>query len=144
MQVITNIDSHRKQERAEFWLQKMTPQLTSIINKLGTIRTVFWCRQDSKVVPVQLTDIYYLSATTNGIVVHTKDQQLIYSVRLYQVKPQLNSDFLEASRSVIFNYHKIDHLELSANGMIDAYLKNGQQIQIARRKIKLLKERLGL
>lgn len=49
--------------------------------------------------------------------------------------------FIEASRSAIFNYHHIDHLKLLDNGLIDAV---NQRIQISRRNIKNLKERLGI
>ena len=52
--------------------------------------------------------------------------------------------FIEASRSAIFNYRKIDHLEILGSGMIDVILENQMRVGISRRKIRILKERLGL
>jgi len=63
---------------------------------------------------------------------------------IYQVKNGLSSDFIEVSRSAIINYRFIDHLKIVSNGNIDAVMKNGLRVQISRRKIKNLKERLGL
>ena len=60
------------------------------------------------------------------------------------LKAQLTNDFVEASRSAVFNFKHIDHLELMDNGAIDVILKNHQRIPISRRKIKNLKARLGL
>lgn len=52
--------------------------------------------------------------------------------------------FIMASRSAIINYRKLDHLKMLENGNIDAILENKIDVQISRRKIKNLKEKLGL
>ncbi|MCT6888269.1 MAG: hypothetical protein M3Z87_01210 [Lactobacillus sp.] len=38
----------------------------------------------------------------------------------------------------------MDHLELLNNGLIDVVLTNKHRVQISRRNIKTLKERLGI
>ena len=48
------------------------------------------------------------------------------------------------SRGAIVNNHFIDHLEIINTGNIDALLENGLRVQVSRRRIKDLKERLGL
>lgn len=68
-----------------------------------------------------------------------------YNVKIKSIKEELSTDFIEASRSAIFNIKHIDHLKLLDNGSIDVILKNKQRIQIARRKIKnFLREKLGI
>lgn len=52
--------------------------------------------------------------------------------------------YLTISRGAIVNYHFIDHLEIINTGNIDALLENGLRVQVSRRRIKDLKERLGL
>ena len=74
----------------------------------------------------------------------TEGDVYIFKGRLYQVEKLLPSNFVTTSRSSIVNYHFIDHLEIISSGNIDAILENGLRIQVARRKIKVLKERLGL
>ncbi|WP_390892220.1 LytTR family DNA-binding domain-containing protein [Levilactobacillus namurensis] len=57
---------------------------------------------------------------------------------------QLPGEFIEASRGTVINYQKIDHLELLGNGKIDVLMTNQQRVQMSRRKIKNLKEKLGI
>ncbi len=144
MQITTTIDPSLKEESAQFRLRRMTPRIGTIINLLTATGNQLWCYHGSRLVPVPISDIYYLEVDQNAVAVHLADRQLVYRGRLHQVTPQLDPDFVEASRSAVFNYRKIDHLELQGNGTIDVVLKNSQRLHIARRKIKQLQERLGL
>ena len=74
----------------------------------------------------------------------TEADSYVFRGRLYQVEKILPDNFVVVSRSSIVNYHLIDHLEIIRIGNIDAIMKNGLRIQVARRKIKYLKERIGL
>lgn len=74
----------------------------------------------------------------------TEADSYVFRGRLYQVEKILPDNFVVISRSSIVNYHLIDHLEIIKTGNIDAIMKNGLRIQVARRKIKYLKERIGL
>lgn len=144
MHITTTIDPSLTDESVEFRLRRMTPRIATIINLLGTSGNQLWCYNGSHLVPVPTSAIYYLEAEENTVAVHCADRRLTYRGRLYQVAPQLGPDFVEASRSVIFNYRKIDHLELQHNGTIDVVLKNARRLHVSRRKIKQLQERLGL
>ena len=76
--------------------------------------------------------------------IYTQSDKYIFKERLYQIEKNLHSDFIMASRSAIINYRKLDHLKMLENGNIDAILENKIDVQISRRKIKNLKEKLGL
>lgn len=76
--------------------------------------------------------------------IYTQSDKYIFKERLYQIEKNLPSDFIMASRSAIINYRKLDHLKMLENGNIDAILENKIDVQISRRKIKSLKEKLGL
>lgn len=73
-----------------------------------------------------------------------QSDKYIFKGRLYQIEKNLPSDFIMASRSAVINYRKLDHLKMLENGNIDAILENKIDVQISRRKIKNLKEKLGL
>lgn len=88
--------------------------------------------------------IYLIQVENEKTIIYTQDKTYLFKGRLYQASINLPTDFIEASRSAILNYRFIDHLEIISNGNIDALMKNGLRVQIARRKIKKLKERLGL
>ncbi len=76
--------------------------------------------------------------------IYTQSDKYIFKGRLYQIEKNLPSDFIMASRSAVINYRKLDHLKMLENGNIDAILENKIDVQISRRKIKNLKEKLGL
>ena len=103
-----------------------------------------WCHYQSQIYPINFEDIYSLEVANRDIKIYTEKQQLIYNDRLSNLKVDLPSYFIEASRSAIFNYQHIDHLELLNNELIDLVLTNKHRVQISRRNIKNLKERLGI
>lgn len=76
--------------------------------------------------------------------IYTADNIYLYKARLYQVKNLLPHEFIAVSRGAIINYHQLDHLQILNNGNIDAILTNKIRVQVYRRRIKDLKERLGL
>lgn len=62
-------------------------------------------------------------------------------IRLRRIYPAILLWLPEAPLLIIVNY---DHLKMLENGNIDAILENKIDVQISRRKIKNLKEKLGL
>lgn len=139
-----HIDPELKTEKAEFWLQKMTDHISDVTSQLNQDSQVLWCYSNNNVVPINYSDIIAIHADGNAINVATKNNSYQCKFRLVQIYDQLSSDFIEASRDTIINYKMIDHLELLDNGKIDVLMINKQRVQISRRKIKNLKERLGI
>lgn len=144
MKVKFNLDSQLIEERAEFWLRKMNPKVDRIAKELTNDQDVLWCYQDQKIMPVNFEQISIIQVVDEKTQIIAQQQQYVYKGRLYQVEQILPDYFLAASRSAIVNYKQIDHLELLDNGNIDAVMKNKMRVQFSRRKIKGLKEKLGL
>ena len=144
MKIKFNIDSQLIEEKAEFWLRKMNPKIDRIAKDLVNDQDVLWCYQGAKIVPVDFDKIYAIQVIDQKTQVITEQEQYDYKSRLYEVMQILPDYFLEASRSTIVNYKKIHHLEMLNNGNIDAVMKNEMRVQFSRRKIRALKEKLGL
>lgn len=144
MKVKFNIDDQLPEERAEFWLRKMTDKMNQIAKELSSKDDMLWCYQDQEILPINFDDIFLIEVENDKTVIYSESDCYEYKGRLYQVKQILPYDFISASRSAVINYRKIDHLELLNNGNIDVIMKNNLRVQISRRKIKALKERLGL
>lgn len=145
MKVNVKIDPALEAERADFFLQAMTPKISRITKELLSDQPVLWCMQDQNIVPVKFEQICLLDADNGQLrVVTTAGDEYKYSGSLRQVLELLPHEFIEASRNAIINYHAIDHLEIAATGGIDAILVTKERVQISRRKLKNLKERLGL
>lgn len=144
MKINCHVDPNLKEEHGELWLRKITPEINDFLQKLAQSDDAIWCHYLSQIVPVKYQDIYALEVANRDISVFTEKQQLSYNDRLSNLKTDLPSYFIEASRSAVFNYQHIDHLEILDNGLIDVVLTNNHRVQISRRNIKNLKERLGI
>ena len=144
MKVNINIDENLVDDRAEFYLQEMPDKITRIAKELTNDNSGLWWYKNKDIIPVKYEEIILIQSENNIVVVYTNEDSYEYRGRLYQVKDELPNMFIEASRSAIFNYRKIDHLEILGSGMIDVILENQMRVGISRRKIRILKERLGL
>ena len=144
MKVKFNIDNQLSEERAEFWLKRMTDKFSQLGKELSGDQDMIWCNYGDEIVPVKFENIYLIQIENEQTLIYDGTQSYRYKGRLYQIKNVLPHDFLTASRSAIINYRMIDHLEIMDGGNIDVIMKNRMRVQISRRKIKDLKERLGL
>ena len=115
-----------------------------ITQELQSDSQVLWGYRKETAYAIEFSKIYLIQVENEKTIIYTQDKTYLFKGRLYQARINLSTDFIEASRSAILNYRFIDHLEIISNGNIDVLMKNGLRVQIARRKIKKLKERLGL
>lgn len=144
MEIKFNIDKDLQKEKAEFWLKKMTDKIRRITQELQSDPQILWGYRKETAYAIEVSKIYLIQVENEKTIIYTQDKTYLFKGRLYQASINLPTDFIEASRSAILNYRFIDHLEIISNGNIDALMKNGLRVQIARRKIKKIKERLGL
>lgn len=144
LKVKLNIDPSLPEEKAEFWLKKMTARFERITKELNSEQDFLWCYRDGDAYEINFSQIYAIQIENEKTMICTQNQKYVYRGRLYQVQSVLPNDFIMISRGTIVNYHFIDHLEIVNTGNIDALLENGLRAQVSRRRIKDLKERLGL
>ncbi|MGX6402513.1 LytTR family DNA-binding domain-containing protein [Lactiplantibacillus plantarum] len=144
MKINFHIDPNLKDEHADFWLHNMTDHISNVISQLNLEQEILWCYQDKKIKPVNYKSILVLQTVGTQIEVKTTDNVYYCKSRISQLIEQLPSQFIESARGTIINYKEIDHLELLDNGKIDVIMTNNERVQISRRKIKNLKEKLGI
>lgn len=144
MKIKFHIDEHLPEEKAEFWLRKMTERIRQITEDLTSEKDFVWCYQRGNAFSINFSDIYLIQVENEKTYVYTETENYLYKGRLYQIQQLLPSDFVMASRSALVNCHKLDHLQILSDGNVDAILKNNLTVQISRRKIKNLREVLGL
>lgn len=144
MKITCHVDNSLVQEHGEIWVRKMTPELNQLLNYLNGHEQSLWCLDGDELKPIRYQDIFAVQTSDHVLDVSTTDHHYVCRKQLSTVKEELSADFIEASRSAIFNFRHIDHLELLDNGTIDVILTNHQRVPIARRKVKNLKERLGI
>lgn len=144
MKIKFNIDENFQEEKAEFWLKKMTNKISRIAKELNSKQDFLWCFKDGDAFPVNFSEITLIQVEDEKTKVYATDNVYLYKGRLYQVQNLLPQEFVTVSRGSIINYNQLDHLQIMNNGNIDAILKNKIRVQVSRRRIKELKERLGL
>lgn len=144
MKIKFNVDPNLSEEKAGFWLKKMTEKMKRITKELRSEQDFLWGYQDRDAHAIKFSQIFAIQVENEKTLICTEADSYAFRGRLYQVEKILPDNFVVISRSSIVNYHLIDHLEIIKTGNIDAIMKNGLRIQVARRKIKYLKERIGL
>lgn len=144
MKINFHIDPNFKDEHADFWLRRMTDHISNVTSQLNQEQDILWCYQEKEIKPINYKTILVLQTVGNQIEVRTADSVYYCKARITQLIEQLPSQFIESARGTIINYKKIDHLELLDNGKIDVIMTNKERVQISRRKIKNLKEKLGI
>ena len=65
-------------------------------------------------------------------------------MRLYSIEEKLSEDFIKINQSTVINIKKIQRFDVSVTGTLKVIMKNGYTDYVSRRRIKNVKERLGL
>ena len=74
----------------------------------------------------------------------TEKEKLLLKMRLYSIEEKLSEDFIKINQSTVINIKKIQRVDVSVTGTLKVVLKNGYTEYVSRRRIKNVKERLGL
>ncbi|HFH9838147.1 TPA: LytTR family DNA-binding domain-containing protein [Streptococcus suis] len=118
--------------------------LVTYIQNLDKQTSCLTVKKGEEVYFVDYTNIVRLYLEGKVLQVETEEDSFISNLRLYQVKEELPANFLQISQSEIIHIKQIDHLKLTANGLVKLVMKNGSVTYSSRRYLKLIKERLGL
>lgn len=127
--------------------QTMSEQVThlvSYIQNLDKQTSRLTVKKGEQVYLVEHDEIVRLYLEDKVLQVETVGDYFTSNLRLYQVKEDLPANFLQISQSEIIHIKQLDHLKLTANGLVKLVMKNGSVTYSSRRYLKVIKERLGL
>ncbi|HFU4448226.1 TPA: LytTR family DNA-binding domain-containing protein [Streptococcus suis] len=127
--------------------QTMSEQVThlvSYIQNLDKQTSRLTVKKGEQVYLVEHDEIVRLYLEDKVLQVETVETAYTSNLRLYQVKEDLPANFLQISQSEIIHIKQLDHLKLTANGLVKLVMKNGSVTYSSRRYLKVIKERLGL
>ncbi|HEL2383070.1 TPA: LytTR family transcriptional regulator [Streptococcus suis] len=125
-------------------MSEQVSHLVSYIQNLDKQRSSLTVKKGEQVYLVELDEIVRLYLEDKVLQVETAEDSFTSNLRLYQVKEDLPANFLQISQSEIIHIKQLDHLKLTANGLIKLVMKNGSVTYSSRRYLKVIKERLGL
>lgn len=125
----------------------MSEQITNLVayvQNLDKQTSRLTVKKGEQVYLVEHDEIVRLYLEDKVLQVETVETIYTSNLRLYQVKEDLPSNFLQISQSEIIHIKQLDHLKLTANGLVKLVMKNGSVTYSSRRYLKVIKERLGL
>ncbi|MFI3086260.1 LytTR family DNA-binding domain-containing protein [Streptococcus sp. 2022WUSS037] len=125
-------------------MSEQVSHLVSYIQNLDKQRSSLTVKKGEQVYLVEHDEIVRLYLEDKVLQVETVETTYTSNLRLYQVKEDLPANFLQISQSEIIHIKQLDHLKLTANGLVKLVMKNGSVTYSSRRYLKVIKERLGL
>ncbi|HFI0464722.1 MULTISPECIES: LytTR family DNA-binding domain-containing protein [Streptococcus] len=127
--------------------QAMSEQITHLVayvQNLDKQTSRLTVKKGEQVYLLEHDEIVRLYLEDKILQVETVGDSFTSNLRLYQVKEELPANFLQISQSEIIHIKQLEHLKLTANGLVKLVMKNGSVTYSSRRYLKLIKERLGL
>lgn len=125
-------------------MSEQVSHLMTYIQNLDKQRSSLTVKKGEQVYLVEHDEIVRLYLEDRLLQVETVENVYTSNLRLYQVKEDLPVNFLQISQSEIIHIKQLDHLKLTANGLVKLVMKNGSVTYSSRRYLKIIKERLGL
>ena len=89
-------------------------------------------------------EILCFISENNRVFAVTEKKKLLLRLRLYQLEESLSSNFVKINQSCIANIRQIKKFNASFSGTLQVTFKNGYTDYVARRRLKEVKERLGV
>jgi DNA-binding LytR/AlgR family response regulator len=137
------IDPNRDEEILIYAHEK-TPLITEIeeIVKSHSVDLIGYAQDET--VKLNLNDIYCFITEDNKVYALTENEKFKIKSRLYQLEEKLDNNFVKINQSCIANIKKIDRFKATVGGSLTVVFENGYVDFVSRRKLKNVKERLGL
>lgn len=101
-------------------------------------------KQGQDIYQVEVAHIYRLYLENRVLQVRAKDQTYRSNLKLYQAKEILPERFLQISQSEIIHLTYLDHVQLTAQGLVKLVFTNDDVTYSSRRYLSSIKEGLGL
>ncbi|WP_105243032.1 LytTR family DNA-binding domain-containing protein [Streptococcus suis] len=125
-------------------MSEQITQLVAYVQNLDKQTSRLTVKKGEQVYLLEYDEIVRLYLEDKILQVETEEDTFTSNLRLYQVKDMLPVHFLQISQSEIIHIKQLDHLKLTANGLVKLVMKNGSVTYSSRRYLKFIKERLGL
>ncbi|HFH9946920.1 TPA: LytTR family DNA-binding domain-containing protein [Streptococcus suis] len=125
-------------------MSEQITQLVAYVKNLDKQTSRLTVKKGEQVYLLEYDEIVRLYLEDKVLQVETVGDSFTSNLRLYQVKEELPVNFLQISQSEIIHIKQLDHLKLTANGLVKLVMKNGSVTYSSRRYLKVIKERLGL
>lgn len=120
-------------------------RVLSFIDHFTTDRENLAIRSDEEFLMIQRSDIICAEVQDKTLTIYTSADEIVTTKTLSALMEEIKSEtFLKVSKSGMLNIQMIERVEPSFSGNLTARMKNGVKVNISRRYVPSLKERLGI
>lgn len=122
----------------------MNQQVQQLVKRIKGMDIKLTCEAEGKSACLALEEIYYIESLERKTFVYTENQVYRSSKKLYQLLEELASfGFVQISKSCLLNVNVLQHVKTLFNSRLEATLKNGEKVIIARTYIPAVKQWLA-
>ncbi len=146
MKVKLRIDSQVTEDSVSIEARLMTENIQELVHFAQHLdkEDKIHVKKEDEIYLLDAEEIHRIYTENRQVRVRTAKDSYRAQQALYQLLQVLPEYFLQISQSEIINSQQISHLKLTPNGLIQIFLKNGDQTYSSRRYLKSIKERLKL
>ncbi|WP_130837158.1 LytTR family DNA-binding domain-containing protein [Lachnoclostridium sp. Marseille-P6806] len=129
---------------AVIYADKVTDEIRQALELLKAADSPVIGQQEDKMAVIKPDEIYMVRAENGKIVIYTEKESYCSGKRLYELRQQLGSGFMQISKQSIIRLSYIESVEAGFGGSLALKLKNGLRDYVSRKYLPLFKEYLGL
>lgn len=141
---ITVILNSEREEEVIVYAKEKNSLVKSIEDLVNGADNYFTVQNERGIKRITEKEAYCFYIEDKKVYVLTEKEKLLLKMRLYSIEEKLSEDFIKINQSTVINIKKIQRFDVSVTGTLKVVLKNGYTDYVARRRIKNVKERLGL
>ncbi len=99
---------------------------------------------EKDIVFLNLDEISYISIEDEKTIARIGKRKYQIKEKISSLEEMLGKDFIQINRYALVNIHHIARFDTSWNGNLVVYLNDGTRDFVSRRRIRSLKERIGI
>ncbi len=137
------VDKSREEE-AVLYVHRETERTRELEAFITAEQRELYGYGERDIVRLSLCEVLCFYVRDGKVFAMMEKEDLQMKERLYQVEEMLPMDFVKINQSCIANKKKIRRFEVSIGGSLMVVFQNGKKDYVSRRKLKEVKERMGL
>lgn len=129
--------------------QEKTKEVQDLLDYLSSYDredvTVLPIKTNDRIEMLKVEDLIYVDVEGSYLILEACKGRFLTNDRLYKFAERLNNpDFVQVSKHALLNINHLEALEASFSGNMLAILTGQRKLDVSRRYLKYLEQRLGL
>lgn len=145
MKVTVDISPEYKDPYAVIHTDKVTEEIKRMIDIFSISRAPITALQNEEdIIVLQTKEIYMIRIENGDTIIYGEKKKYRSRKRLYELRAQLGSQFMQISKSTLVNLSYMDSIEPGFSGTLLLKLRNGSRDYVSRTYLPAFKKYLGL